>query len=258
MDRVGAADSILFERFRLDRRSGCLFRLDPEGVGTPVALGSRAFALLGLLVERRGELVSKDEIMKAIWPGRVVEEANLNVQIGKLRHILDAGRKQGSCIKTISGRGYCFVAPVTQSDANAYAPSLGIAEGGSSRQRLSVVTDRDLISERSTESELSASSMRATTSTSQSAGVARPSIVSPFTEPRGDPERKYFSRFQATSINVAQWLHGLGFDQYEPAFRVNNIDGEVLCRLDGRGSARARRRLDRPPPSITRRGRRAR
>ena len=79
MDGVAKADSILFERFRLDRSRGCLFRLDQGGVGTPVALGSRALDLLNLLVGRKGELVSKDEIMRAVWPGRVVEEANLNV-----------------------------------------------------------------------------------------------------------------------------------------------------------------------------------
>ena len=112
---MDAGDTLLFEGFRLDCRGGCLFRLDREGTGTPVALGSRALDLLRLLVERKGELVSKDEIMKAVWPGRVVEEANLNVQIGKLRHILDENRQDGSCIRTIPGRGYCFVAPVTQS-----------------------------------------------------------------------------------------------------------------------------------------------
>jgi hypothetical protein len=51
MDRVGAAESILFERFRLDRRGGCLSRLDPGGVDTPVDLGSRALDLLRLLVD---------------------------------------------------------------------------------------------------------------------------------------------------------------------------------------------------------------
>jgi DNA-binding winged helix-turn-helix (wHTH) protein len=69
-------------------------------VSTPVALGSRALDLRGMLVERKGELVSKDAIMEAVWPGRVVEEANLNVQISKLRHILDRNRELGSCIHT--------------------------------------------------------------------------------------------------------------------------------------------------------------
>jgi TolB-like protein len=116
MELSGSADSVLLEGFRLDRRGGCLFRVDQGGLTSPVALGSRAVTLLSLLVERRGELVSKDLIFKAVWPGRVVEEANLNVQIAKLRHILDQGRKHGSRIQTIAGRGYCFVGAVTRAE----------------------------------------------------------------------------------------------------------------------------------------------
>jgi DNA-binding winged helix-turn-helix (wHTH) protein len=130
MDRVGSADSVLFEGFRLDRRGGCLFRLDQEGVAAPVVLGSRALNLLGLLVERKGELVSKDEIMEAVWAGRVVEEANLNVQISKLRHILDQNRIEGSCIQTITGRGYRFVAPVTSVEPTNLRISSGLLENG--------------------------------------------------------------------------------------------------------------------------------
>jgi adenylate cyclase len=119
MDRVGSPDGVLFEGFCLDRRGGVLCRLDQGGVAVPVALGSRALNLLGLLVDRKGELVSKDAIMEAVWPGRVVEEANLNVQISKLRRILDQNREQGSCIQTIPGRGYRFVGAVTQPEVGA-------------------------------------------------------------------------------------------------------------------------------------------
>ena len=117
MDLPGSADSVLLEGFRLDCRGGCLFRVDQGGVATPVALGSRATKLLSLLVERQGELVSKDTLMEAIWPGRVVEEANLNVQVAKLRQVLDRDRKNGSCIQTIAGRGYCFVGAVSRPEA---------------------------------------------------------------------------------------------------------------------------------------------
>jgi DNA-binding winged helix-turn-helix (wHTH) protein len=130
MDRVGSADGVLFEGFRFDQRGGCLFRLDQGGVPTPVALGARALNLLGLLVERKGELVSKDEIMEAVWAGRVVEEANLNVQISKLRHILDQNRIEGSCIQTISGRGYRFVAPVTSVEPTNLPIFSGLFENG--------------------------------------------------------------------------------------------------------------------------------
>src|SRR5438067_4504482 len=119
MELSGSADRVLLEGFRLDRRGGCLFRVDQGGVATPVALGSRATALLSLLIDRQGELVSKDEIMEAVWPGRVVEEANLNVQVAKLRHVLDRDRKHGSCIQTIAGRGYCFIGAVTRAEAEA-------------------------------------------------------------------------------------------------------------------------------------------
>jgi DNA-binding winged helix-turn-helix (wHTH) protein len=138
MDRDGSSDGVLFEGFRLDRRGGVLFRLDQGGVATPVALGSRALNMLGLLVDRKGELVSKDAIMESVWPGRVVEEANLNVQISKLRRILDQNRKEGSCIQTISGRGYRFVAPVTSIEATNSRMSSELLENGAG-----VISDAD-------------------------------------------------------------------------------------------------------------------
>ena len=55
--------------------------------------------------------------MTAVWPGTVVEEGNLTMQISALRRVLDRGRAQGSCIQTVPGRGYRFVAPVTRADA---------------------------------------------------------------------------------------------------------------------------------------------
>ena len=71
-----------------------------------MAIGSRALDLLILLVRRHGDLVSKDEIMTAVWPGVIVEDSNVPAQISALRRLLDQGRLQGSCIQTVSGRGY--------------------------------------------------------------------------------------------------------------------------------------------------------
>jgi DNA-binding winged helix-turn-helix (wHTH) protein len=78
VDGLGSSDILLFEGFQFDRRAGRPFRLDQAGIATPVAVGGRALDLLGLLLRRQGELVSKDEIMAVVWPGKVVEEANLN------------------------------------------------------------------------------------------------------------------------------------------------------------------------------------
>ena len=109
-----SADICLFGRFRLDRRNGVLFRRDERGIFAPLAMGSRALAILGVMVERPGELVSRAEIISAVWPGTAVEDSNLDVQIAALRRVLDAGRTEGSCIQTIRGRGYRVYRAATQ------------------------------------------------------------------------------------------------------------------------------------------------
>jgi TolB-like protein/DNA-binding winged helix-turn-helix (wHTH) protein len=128
MDGLGSGEILRFEGFQFDRRGGGLFRLDQAGTATPVALGCRALDLLGLLLRRKGELVSKDEIMAVVWPGKVVEEANLNVQISKLRHILDTNRPQGSCIQTVTGYGYRFTAEVASVETSALPEIFRLAE----------------------------------------------------------------------------------------------------------------------------------
>jgi adenylate cyclase len=127
MDAPVAADRFLFGRFRLDPLRG-LFRRDGAEDLVPVSLGSRALAVLRCLIERRGDLVSKDEIMATVWPNTVVEEANLTMQISTLRRILDDSSKTGSCITTVSGRGYRFVLPVTRQD-DAQTDELAVTVG---------------------------------------------------------------------------------------------------------------------------------
>ena len=124
MDGLGSADVLQFEGFRFDRAGGCLTRFDGPGVAEPIALGSRALDALALLAERQRQLVTKDEIMAAVWPGTAVEEGNLTVQISALRRVLDQGRAQGSCIQTVPGRGYRFVAPVTRGDTLTDIPRI--------------------------------------------------------------------------------------------------------------------------------------
>jgi len=76
--------------------------------------------VLSVLVQRHGDLVLKEDIMTAVWRGIVVADSNLPTQIFALRRILDRGRARGSCIQTVSGRGYRFVASVTHSAAGAF------------------------------------------------------------------------------------------------------------------------------------------
>jgi DNA-binding winged helix-turn-helix (wHTH) protein len=79
----------------------------------PVPLGSRALEMLIVLLERPGELVSKQELMARVWPNLFVEPANLTVHVSALRRRLRDGRDGNRFIINIPGRGYRFVAPVT-------------------------------------------------------------------------------------------------------------------------------------------------
>lgn len=79
----------------------------------PVSLGSRAFNILTLLVQRAGELVSNFEIEAYAWPGTYVHESNVKVQIAALRKTLrTVAHDDGQAILNVPGRGYCFTGQV--------------------------------------------------------------------------------------------------------------------------------------------------
>lgn len=95
------------------------FRLSParrllERNGIPVAVGSRAMDILILLVEREGEVVSKNELMARAWPNITVDENSLRVHIAGLRKSLAEAEGGIQYIKNVPARGYCFVAPTTR------------------------------------------------------------------------------------------------------------------------------------------------
>jgi DNA-binding winged helix-turn-helix (wHTH) protein len=81
--------------------------------GKSLRLGSRALDVLIALVERAGELVSKDGLTARVWPNTIVEESNLKVHVAALRRALADGRGGNRFILTIPGRGYGFVAVET-------------------------------------------------------------------------------------------------------------------------------------------------
>ena len=120
----------LFNGFRFDRGGGELFRVDQAGATTRVAIGSRARALLGLMVERPNQLISKAEIMEVVWGGVPVDEANLTVQVAALRRVLDRSRTARSLIETNSGRGYRFISAVTELEPQTAQSSLPAPQSG--------------------------------------------------------------------------------------------------------------------------------
>src|SRR5262245_5177552 len=89
------------------------FRFDParrelSREGVPVRLGGRALDILAVLASAKGELVTKDELLSQVWPGRVVEENSLAAQVSALRKVLDEGSGQSRLV-SVSGRGYRLV-----------------------------------------------------------------------------------------------------------------------------------------------------
>ena len=99
------------------------FRLDPEAgvlthAGQPMALGARAVAVLTALVKHANEYVQKSNILDAAWPGVVVEESNLAVQISSIRRVLARAPGGEHWVETLARRGYRFVGPVTEANEN--------------------------------------------------------------------------------------------------------------------------------------------
>src|SRR5262245_22970107 len=101
--------SYQFGPFRLYPAKRLLTRDD-----LPVTLASKAFDTLLALVEGRGRILDKDDLMQKIWPNSVVEENNLAQHIAALRKILGESKDTRPYIVTVPGRGYQFVAPVQE------------------------------------------------------------------------------------------------------------------------------------------------
>jgi DNA-binding winged helix-turn-helix (wHTH) protein len=110
------------------------YRLDPvkrlllQG-SELLALAPKDFDLLLALVAQHGQVLVKEELMQEVWPDTVVEEGNLNRHISTLRRVLGESRDQHEYIVTVPGRGYRFVAAVTEeSEDEAPTPNMGRRE----------------------------------------------------------------------------------------------------------------------------------
>ena len=82
--------------------------------GRPVALGQRAIGVLTTLVRAAGEYVPKNRIIEGAWPGLVVEESNLSVQISAIRRALSQAPGGDAWVETLARRGYRFRGPVSR------------------------------------------------------------------------------------------------------------------------------------------------
>lgn len=164
--------------------------------GVPVELGSRAFDLLLALVRRPGQLLGKDQLMAEVWPGKAVEENNLQAQISALRKILARDVDGLRYLQTAAGRGYRFLANVDHvKPVDAIAATTAESVGSS----LPPFPLPD-----------------------------RPSIaVLPFVNLSGDPEQEYFCDGIAediiTALSKIRWLF-VSAQHSSFTYRGNSVD----------------------------------
>jgi predicted ATPase/DNA-binding winged helix-turn-helix (wHTH) protein len=110
-EQVGSsnANRIVFGSFELNVTERALKKADEA-----IPLGARAFDILIALIDRAGEVVTKNELMAKAWPDVAVEEGSLRVHLSALRKALGDGQFSNRYISNVQGRGYCFVAPVNR------------------------------------------------------------------------------------------------------------------------------------------------
>jgi DNA-binding winged helix-turn-helix (wHTH) protein len=96
---------LVFEQFRFDPTNQCLWR-----GAAMIALTPKSYAVLGCLLARPGELVSKDELLDAVWPDTAVSDASLKVCVREIRRALGDQVAAPRFIATVHRRGYRFIA----------------------------------------------------------------------------------------------------------------------------------------------------
>ncbi len=106
-----------FGPFQLDAEAKVLLR-----EGQPVRLTRKAVETLLVLVQGAGQVVTKEEIFTAVWPDRVVDEANLAQNIAVIRKALNVPKGEPGYIETFPGRGYRLVGPVTLAEVSPEVP----------------------------------------------------------------------------------------------------------------------------------------
>jgi TolB-like protein/DNA-binding winged helix-turn-helix (wHTH) protein len=138
MDRTSDQRVYEFGDFRLEAgRRQLQLRAD----GRVLPLNAKAFDTLLLFLQRRGELLDKETLMKAVWPDVIVEENNLNQSISAVRRILGDTRDQHRYIVTIPGIGYQFVSDVKvladeATPGTAESSGVGFAGSGAEPERM--------------------------------------------------------------------------------------------------------------------------
>ena len=131
-----------FDEFRVDTGQFLLSR-----AGRARSISPTVFKILLSLLERAGEAVTKEELMKCVWPDSFVEEGNLNRNVSTLRKVLEEKPSDHRYIETIPKTGYRFVAPIRVIN---YQPPTGTARTVSNTREYQIVGrefERDTLSQ---------------------------------------------------------------------------------------------------------------
>ena len=119
--------------------------------GRHVPLTPKVFDTLLLLVKRKGEVLEKEELLRAIWPATIVEENNLNQNISTLRRVLGESRGENRYIATVPGRGYRFISEVQTLSRRSMGPPEHVRIGVLPFENIGAGLDREYLADGLTE-----------------------------------------------------------------------------------------------------------
>ena len=112
-----------FENFEVDLRTGELRK-----AGVKLKFGGQPFQVLSILLEHPGEVVTRDELQKRLWPDTFVDvDHNLNTAINKIREILGDSAESPRFVETLPRRGYRFVAKLESPVQPVIPPTIPVA-----------------------------------------------------------------------------------------------------------------------------------
>src|SRR6201996_6825119 len=119
-----------FGDFEIDLRSGELRK-----AGVKLKFGGQPFQVLSILLERPGDVVTREELQKRLWPDTFVDvDHNLNTAINKIREVLGDSAESPRFVETLPRRGYRFIGAVEAPVQPAVSPGIGEPDRGLHRQ----------------------------------------------------------------------------------------------------------------------------
>ena len=148
-DLPNSPHRVYFGIFEVDLRTGEIWKS-----GRKLKLTGQAFSVLTILLERPGDVITREEFQRRLWPDTFVDvDHNLNTAINKIRETLADSKERPRFVETLPRRGYRFIAPIESADPQTTAQSADAAVHSGSRMKNSERERAEEISEAEHESE---------------------------------------------------------------------------------------------------------